>query len=75
MRNASIFWLGSLKRPLGRRRRRWEYNIRRDLIEVGCEGVDWIRLVRDRDQWRAVGNKVMKLGFCKRRRSISSLAK
>ena len=30
------------KRPLGRLRRRWEDNIKMDLQEVGCEGVDWI---------------------------------
>jgi hypothetical protein len=33
------------KRPLGRPRRRWEDNIRMDLHEVGCGGVDWIGLV------------------------------
>jgi len=32
------------KRPLGRPRRRWEDNIKMDLQEVGCEGVDWIKL-------------------------------
>jgi len=30
------------KRPLGRPRRRWENNIKLDLLEVGCGGVDWI---------------------------------
>jgi len=28
------------KRPLGRPRRRWEDNIKTDLQEVGCEGMD-----------------------------------
>ena len=28
------------KRPLGRPRRRWEDNIKMDLQEVGCEGMD-----------------------------------
>jgi hypothetical protein len=28
------------KRPLGRHRRRWEDNIKMDLQEVGCGGVD-----------------------------------
>ena len=37
------------KRPLGRPRRRWEDNIKMDLQEVGCEGVDWIELAQDRD--------------------------
>jgi hypothetical protein len=40
--------------PLGRRRRRWENNIKMDLQEVGCGGVDWIDLVQDRDRWRAL---------------------
>ena len=37
------------KRPLGRPRRRWEDNIKTDLQELGCRGVDWIELARDRD--------------------------
>jgi hypothetical protein len=37
------------KRPLGRPRFRWEDNIKMDLKEVGCEGVDWIDLAQDRD--------------------------
>jgi hypothetical protein len=32
------------KRPLGRRRRRWEDNIGVDLQEVRCEVMDWIGL-------------------------------
>jgi hypothetical protein len=47
------------KRPLGRPRRRWEYNIRKDLKEVVWEGVHWIHLAQDRDQWRAYMNSVM----------------
>jgi hypothetical protein len=42
------------KRPLGSPRRRWENNIKMDLQEVGCEGVDWIDLAQDRDRWRAL---------------------
>jgi len=32
-----------------------------DLREIGWEGVDWIHLARDRDQWRALVNRVVKL--------------
>jgi hypothetical protein len=39
-----------MKRPLGRRRRRWEDNIRRDLREIGWEVVDLLHLAQDRDE-------------------------
>jgi hypothetical protein len=32
-------------------RRTWEDNIRIDLRKIGCEGVDWIHLAKDTDQW------------------------
>ena len=49
------------RRPLGRHRRRWEDNIKMDLQEVGCGGMDWIELARDRDRWRALVNAFMNL--------------
>ena len=49
------------KRPLGRPRRRWEDNIKMDLQEVGCVGMDWIELAQDMDRWRAVVSTVMNL--------------
>jgi len=49
------------KRPLGRPRRRWEDNIKMDLQEVGCRGMDWIDLAQDRDRWRALVNAVMNI--------------
>ena len=47
------------KRPLGAHRRRWEDNIKIELQEVGCGGMDWIELAQDRDRWRALVNAVM----------------
>jgi hypothetical protein len=49
------------KRPLGRPRRRWVYNIRMDLGEVGWGDVDWTDLARDRNRWRALVNSVLNL--------------
>jgi len=45
-------------RPLGRPRRRWENNIKMDLQEVGCGGMDWIDLTQDRNRWRTLVNAV-----------------
>jgi len=49
------------KRPLGRPRRRWEDNIKMDLQEVECGGVDWIELAQDRDRWQALVTAVRNL--------------
>jgi len=49
------------KRPLGRPRRRWEDNIKKDRQEVGCDSMDWIVLAQDRDRWRALVNVVLNL--------------
>ena len=49
------------KRLLWRPRRRWEDNIKMDLQEVGCGGMDWIELDQDRDRLRALVNVVMNL--------------
>jgi hypothetical protein len=48
-------------RPLGRPRRRWVYNIKMDLREIGLDGVVWINMAQDRDQWRALVNTVLNL--------------
>jgi hypothetical protein len=41
------------KRPVGRPRFRWVDNIKKNLRELGWDGMDWIDLAQDRDQWRA----------------------
>jgi hypothetical protein len=49
------------KTPLARPSRRWEDNIKAHLQEVGCGGIDWIELAKDRDRWRVLVNAVMNL--------------
>ena len=49
------------ERPLGRPRSRWEDNIKMDLQEVGCRGMDWIELAQDRDRWWTLVNAVINL--------------
>jgi hypothetical protein len=53
------------KRPLGRARCRWVGNIKMDDREIGWDGVDWIHMAQDRDQWRALVNTVLNLLKCK----------
>jgi hypothetical protein len=55
------------KRPLRRLWHRWEDSIRMDIREMRWDGVDWIHLAQDRNQWRALVNTVMKFLFPKRR--------
>jgi hypothetical protein len=49
------------KRLLGRPRSTWMDNIKMDLGEIECCGMDWIYLAEVRDQWRALVNTVMNL--------------
>jgi hypothetical protein len=49
------------KRPFGRPRRRWVDNIKINVREIGWDGLDWIYLSQDRDEWRALVNTVMNL--------------
>jgi len=51
------------KRPLGRPKRRWEDNIKMDLLEVGCGRMDWMELAQDMDRWRALVNATINLPF------------
>jgi hypothetical protein len=49
------------KRPLGRPRCRWVYDISMDLREVGWGDVDWIGISQDRNRLRALVNSVLNL--------------
>jgi hypothetical protein len=62
-RKACMFLVGKPERrkPLGSPRRRWFYNIRMDLVEVGWSDVDWIGLAQDRGRWTALVNSVLNL--------------
>jgi hypothetical protein len=57
------YWCGKAEgnRPVRKPRRRWVDNIKMDLREIGYDGMDSIDLALDRDQWRALVNKVMNL--------------
>jgi hypothetical protein len=61
--NAYIILVGKPegKTPLERPTRRWVDNSNMDLREIGQNGMDWIDLALDRDQWRALVNTVMNL--------------
>jgi len=48
------FWWGRLWRKL-------EDNIKMDLQEVQCEGIEWIELAQDRNRWQKLVNQVMNL--------------
>jgi hypothetical protein len=60
-RNEYRILLPEGKTPLGRPRRRWVDNIKMDLREIGWDGVNWIVIAQDRDQWRALVNTVLNL--------------
>jgi hypothetical protein len=55
------FWKPEGERPLGRPRRWWAENIRRELGEMGWGDADWIGLAQDRNRWRALVNSVLNI--------------
>jgi hypothetical protein len=56
-----LVWKPEGKRPLARRKRRWEDNIKMDFQEVECGVMNWIWLARNRDRWRAIVTAVMNI--------------
>jgi hypothetical protein len=60
-RGTCIGYKPERKRPLGRPRRRFEDNIKMDLVMVELGGVDWIGLAQDRYRRRTLVNAVMSL--------------
>jgi hypothetical protein len=49
-------------KPEGKRQlRQWKNNIKMDVVEIGWEFVDWMHLVHDMNQWRALVNTIMNL--------------
>jgi hypothetical protein len=49
------------KKLLGRLRHRWANNIKMDLRGIELDGMDWIYLAQDKDQWMALVNTIMNL--------------
>jgi hypothetical protein len=62
-RNSYRIFLGKPegKRPLGRPKCRWVDTIKMDRKEIRWDGVDWIDMTQDRDQWRALVYTVLNL--------------
>ena len=52
-----------MRKPEGKRplRHRWDDNIKLNLQEVGCGGMDWIDVAQDRDRWRGLVNMIVNL--------------
>ena len=49
-------WIETLIRP-----KQGKTDMKMDLKEVGCWGMDWIELAQDRDRWRETVNAAMNL--------------
>jgi hypothetical protein len=60
-RGMHIGYWWEIQKERERPRRRWVDKIKMDLREIGWDGMDWIDLAQDRDQWWALLNTVMNL--------------
>ena len=61
------------KRPLERRKHRWEDNMKMDLQQMRWGCMDWLGLAPDTDEWRAVLNAVMSLRVPKSARNFLTI--
>ena len=59
LQDSCVSYCMASERALGRPRRRWEDNIKMDLQEVGCGGMDWMERGQNMDRWLALVNSVM----------------
>jgi len=68
-RNVYRILVGNIKgkRPFGIPKHRLKKDTKMDLGELWWEGMDWIQLVHDWEQWHALVNMVMDLRSHKRR--------
>jgi len=59
----TMFWWGNLRerKLLGDPGADGRMILRMDLQEVGCGGLDWMKLAQDCDRWRTFVNEVMNL--------------
>ena len=57
----NVFKIFTGKIPLGRSRRRWEYNIRIYLKEIGINTRNWLGSAQDRDYCGALMNAALHL--------------
>jgi hypothetical protein len=48
-----------VEKPEEKRPRKWGGNAAIDFREIGREGVNWVHLAQDGDQWRAMMNTVL----------------
>jgi hypothetical protein len=61
LRKSQLLLPSQKERPQGRPRHKWVDNIKLDLREIGWDGMDWIDLAQDREQWRTHVIMVMNL--------------
>jgi hypothetical protein len=54
------YWLETRrKKPVGRQRLKWVHISKTGLGELEWSGVEWIGVVQNRDQWKALVNAIV----------------